>query len=192
MSDLLFACPKCSKSLVIDEIHSGIMVKCTDCQFPTIVPLPVVRFQCSSCQTDLAAPRNVMGKIFQCCNCSKEVSIPTQIQSKIKTDEPKPEPPSIEPGVKLPTLDEESRKRMIKIALNRNDKLKAQLKKAHEPKIIKFAKRVSQYAVITLILWLLAGFMFNDKIATVVLGVSISFTCFIFLLELVLFSGVSD
>jgi len=199
MSDILFACPKCTKSLAVDELHSGVMVNCVDCQFPVRVPLPAVWFQCSSCRTDLAAPRIHMGKIFRCSNCNTDVPIPTQVHSGTKEEavapvEPKPEPASapIERGVKLPGIDDETRKRMISNMFSNNDKMKEQLKNAHEPKIVKFTKRVLLYAIVSFILWLLTYLMFGEKIACVVLTASIGIEIFILIAEMVLFRGVYE
>ncbi len=38
-SDVLFECPSCGKSMVIDEIATGMMVKCEQCRTNVIVPL---------------------------------------------------------------------------------------------------------------------------------------------------------
>ena len=37
-SDVLFECPNCGKSMVIDEVAAGLMVQCEQCQSNVIVP----------------------------------------------------------------------------------------------------------------------------------------------------------
>ena len=39
-NDIVFECPQCSKSLVIDEQGAGLMVRCPDCGTRMQVPIP--------------------------------------------------------------------------------------------------------------------------------------------------------
>jgi len=199
MSDILFACPKCTKSLAVDERHSGVMVKCVDCQFPVRVPLPAVWFKCSSCSTDLSAPRMNLGKLFRCSNCNTDVPIPTHDHSETKDEAAAPVGPKLDPssapieqGVKLPGIDEDTRKRMINNMFSNHDKLKDQIKKAHEPKLVKFTKRVLLYAIVSIVLWFLSLVIFDEKIAIVVLTASIGIEIFILIVEMILFRGVYE
>ncbi len=39
-TDILFECPKCGKSMVIDYRGAGLTIPCTDCKHPVDVPIP--------------------------------------------------------------------------------------------------------------------------------------------------------
>ncbi len=39
-TDILFECPKCGKSMVIDYRGAGLTIPCTDCKQPVEVPIP--------------------------------------------------------------------------------------------------------------------------------------------------------
>jgi len=71
--DLLFACPNCSKHLVMDDEGAGRTIKCPDCQESIVTPKPSIFFKCSSCNCYLSAPSEMEGKVRECPNCQKDV-----------------------------------------------------------------------------------------------------------------------
>jgi len=75
MTDLLFVCPQCSKSLTIDDRGSGKVISCPECNSSIVIPKPFIFFKCPSCNLDLSAPSELAGKVRDCPNCQKELII---------------------------------------------------------------------------------------------------------------------
>ena len=56
MTDVLFACPECSKHLVVDDEAVGKRISCPDCGNGIRVPEAGILFFCPSCKATLSAP----------------------------------------------------------------------------------------------------------------------------------------
>lgn len=76
MSDLLFQCSICSKSLAVDTSMLGRRFVCPQCQTKIHAPTPEIIFRCVHCSCDLCAPEKLCMQDFECPNCSQNVTIP--------------------------------------------------------------------------------------------------------------------
>jgi len=76
MSELLFKCPTCSKSLAINRSEAGKNCKCTDCQKEVRIPQGGADFKCPKCGHDLCAPAELAGGTLSCPDCDAEITVP--------------------------------------------------------------------------------------------------------------------
>ena len=76
MSELIFKCLQCSKSLATDRRVSGKTCKCTDCQSIITVPEAGLEFSCPSCNHELCAPAELAGESLSCPACCFSFSLP--------------------------------------------------------------------------------------------------------------------
>ncbi len=75
MSDLLFRCPECNKSLAVDQSAIGAHCFCSDCRNEIDVPKPIIEFRCPFCGCDLLVPDGMGRDLVECPGC--ETGIPT-------------------------------------------------------------------------------------------------------------------
>lgn len=76
MSDLLFKCSICSKSLAVDTSMLGRRFVCPQCQTKIHAPTPEIIFRCVHCSCDLCAAEKLCMQDFECPHCSGNVTIP--------------------------------------------------------------------------------------------------------------------
>ena len=76
MRELLFTCPKCSKSLAVDEVGSGRLCTCSDCHAEIRIPEVGLEFSCQSCGQTMCSPTQLAGSEVTCPNCSAKISVP--------------------------------------------------------------------------------------------------------------------
>lgn len=76
VSDILFNCPECEKSLAVDETGVGRVVPCTDCAAAVEVPTAARHFRCPACGYGLAAAGGLTSPTFQCPACREDIAVP--------------------------------------------------------------------------------------------------------------------
>ncbi|MDD4870372.1 MAG: hypothetical protein PHR77_07410 [Kiritimatiellae bacterium] len=76
MTEILFKCPGCHKSLCAGETAIGRSFNCPACQGMVILPEPDFIFNCPSCDGKLAVPASMSSENFQCPLCGKEFTTP--------------------------------------------------------------------------------------------------------------------
>ena len=76
MSDLLFQCSECKKSLAVPTSLLGRRFVCPQCQEKIHAPDPEIIFPCSECGSKLCASLALATKKFECPNCEKKFTIP--------------------------------------------------------------------------------------------------------------------
>ncbi len=76
MSDILFRCPTCTKSLAVDEGGVGLLLQCTDCGTYITPPESEVAFACPFCRHELSPTKDIEGQEFLCPYCSAAIRIP--------------------------------------------------------------------------------------------------------------------
>ena len=76
LSEIVFTCPSCSKSLAVSEVAAGKTCACTDCGSSITVPTPVIRFTCGHCNHGLSAPADLIGSLVNCPECQSDIVVP--------------------------------------------------------------------------------------------------------------------
>lgn len=76
MADVIFRCPSCSKSLVVDQSAIGGSCSCSACSRRVGVPAPVIEFSCTFCSSQLMCPDNMGAELFECPNCETGIPVP--------------------------------------------------------------------------------------------------------------------
>ncbi len=76
MSDLLFKCSVCKKSLAVNTSLLGRRFVCPQCQTKVHAPKPESVFPCPSCDCELCAPLTLAMQDFECPNCEESLTIP--------------------------------------------------------------------------------------------------------------------
>lgn len=76
MSDILFKCWMCTKSLAISDQGAGKIVYCPDCSKQLTVPYPKIYYNCPGCNCSLASPEEYAQKILACPNCDTDITVP--------------------------------------------------------------------------------------------------------------------
>jgi len=76
MSDIIFKCTSCRKSLSIPESGAGKEVECVSCQCFIKVPTPDYHFECEVCNSKLAVCNKMQGVLFGCPMCENNIIIP--------------------------------------------------------------------------------------------------------------------
>ncbi|OGV65024.1 MAG: hypothetical protein A2283_20475 [Lentisphaerae bacterium RIFOXYA12_FULL_48_11] len=76
MSDVLFKCWMCTKSLAISDKGSGKIVYCPDCSKQLTVPYPKIFYNCPSCDCSLSSPEEYAQTTLACPNCDTDITVP--------------------------------------------------------------------------------------------------------------------
>ena len=102
MSDFLFKCEHCSKSLVVSDASVGKQFKCPSCDNTIVVQEPNLEISCPSCDTELLVLSDG-GETFECPECDAVIEIPgMQPVNQVSVPEPPvsvPRPMGYVPGV---------------------------------------------------------------------------------------------
>ena len=80
MSDLLFKCPDCGKSLAVDQSAIGAHCVCSDCRKEIDVPQPAIQFRCAFCSCDLLVPDKMGGELVECPGCETGIPMPRLVR----------------------------------------------------------------------------------------------------------------
>lgn len=75
MSDFLFKCPSCTKSLVVADTSVGQSFQCPSCGNPVTIQEPNIEISCPSCSSDFLI-LSEGGESFNCPECDVDMEIP--------------------------------------------------------------------------------------------------------------------
>ncbi len=76
MSDVVFKCWMCSKSLAISDKGAGKVIYCPDCSKQLTVPYPKIFYNCPRCNSSLTSPEEYANTVLACPNCDADVTVP--------------------------------------------------------------------------------------------------------------------
>ncbi len=103
MSDILFKCSKCTKTLAVDATAVGQPLACSDCGTPVEVPLPDIKYRCTSCKADLFSPQELKGETLHCPNCQNavvvQISDADYLRKRMKELDQEPKTPVVHPSL---------------------------------------------------------------------------------------------
>jgi len=85
---IYFKC-SCGKVLAVDETGVGRTVKCPDCGQSLVVPSPEIRWNCQTCDHEMAAPGEIEGQKVQCAECLNYVTVPVIMPALKHRNSPK-------------------------------------------------------------------------------------------------------